>query len=163
MDPSVTRDALERLIGEQSTTLTRLESLLDREHSLLVARDIESLAVAGRDRQTCVAALLKLDGERVGMCRMLGFGADADGMRKLLGWCDPSGRLKTRWNTCSDLTRRCRTLNDRNGALATAQLKTVSGRLDALTGGGSSRRKDTYSPGGAVRQTPTGRLLAAQV
>lgn len=162
MDPSVTRESLERLIGDQSTTLTRLESLLDREHSLLVARDIESLASAGRDRQNCVAALLKLDGERVGMCRMLGFGADAEGMRKLLGWCDPTGRLKSRWNNCSDLTSRCRKLNDRNGALATAQLKTVSGRLDALTGG-AGRRKDTYAPSGSVRQTPTGRLLAAQV
>jgi len=161
MDPTLTREALERLISEQSATLTRLEELLGREHGLLAARDIESLAAAGRDRQACVGALLRLEEERASLCRMLGHGADAVGMRTLLARCDPDGRLANRWTGCTELTRRCRKLNDRNGALATAQLRHVTGRLEALTGG-AQRGKDTYSPQGAARATPTGRLLAAQ-
>ncbi|HQX46555.1 MAG TPA: flagellar protein FlgN [Steroidobacteraceae bacterium] len=162
MDPTLTRETLERLIVEQAAVLARLEELLDREHGLLVARNIEALAAAGRDRQGCVGALLRLDDERTSLCRMLGYGSDADGMRKLLCSCDPGGRLAIRWTGCTELTRRCRKLNDRNGALATAQLRSVTGRLDALTGGAGSR-KDTYSPQGVARVTPTGRLLAAQV
>ncbi|MGE0583052.1 MAG: flagella synthesis protein FlgN [Steroidobacteraceae bacterium] len=162
MDPAVTREAVERLITEQSAVLARLENLLDREHGLLVARDIEALAVAGRDRQACVGTLLRVEGERTALCDMLGFAADADGMRKLLAWCDTGGRLAVRWTSCTELTRRCRRLNDRNGALATAQLQNVNGRLDALTGG-AQRGRDTYTPQGAARATPTGRLLAAQV
>lgn len=162
MEPAVTREAIERLVQEQAATLSRLEGLLDREHALLVARDIETLATAGRDRQSCVGTLLRIDGERVSLCRMLGYASDADGMRKLLTWCDPGGHLNARWASCTELTRRCRKLNDRNGALATAQLRNVTGRLDALTGG-AERRKDTYAPQGAARSAPTGRLLAASV
>lgn len=162
MDPALTRDTVERLLIEQAATLSRLEALLDREHGLLVARDIEALAAAGRDRQACVGALLRIEGERSSLCRMLGHGGDAEGMRKLLAWCDPAGRLAMRWTGCTELTRRCRKLNDRNGALATAQLRNVTSRLDALTGG-AGQRKDTYTPQGAARGTPTGRLLAARV
>ncbi len=162
MDPSATRETVERLIQEQAVTLTRLEGLLDQEHGLLVARDVETLAAAGRERQVCVGTLVRIDGERLSLCRMLGFAADADGMRKLLNWCDPAGQLNLRWASCTELTRRCRKLNDRNGALATAQLRNVSARLDALTGG-AERRKDTYAPQGAARATPTGRMLAASV
>lgn len=162
MDPALTRETLERLIADQATALARLEELLDREHGLLVARDIEALAAAGRERQNCVGTLLRVDGERTSLCRMLGYASDADGMRKLLHWCDPDGRLANRWTGCTELTRRCRTLNDRNGALATAQLRSVTGRLEALTGG-AERRRDTYSPQGAARATPTGRLLTARV
>jgi flagella synthesis protein FlgN len=161
MDPVPARDALERLITEQSAVLARLEALLDREHGLLAARDIESLAAAGRERQACVGALLRVEEERASLCRMFGHAADAGGMQRLLAWCDPGGRLVARWTGCTELTRRCRKLNDRNGALATAQLRNVSGRLDALTGG-AQRGKDTYTPQGAARATPTGRLLAAQ-
>ena len=161
MDPAVTREAVERQITEQSAVLARLEALLDREHAQRVARDIEGRAAAGRDRQGCVGSLLRVEGERASMCRMLGFPEDADGMRKLLAWCDPEGHLAVRWNSCTDLTRRCRKLNDRNGALATAQLQNVSGRLDALTGG-AQRGKGTYTPQGVTRAAPAGRLLAAQ-
>ncbi|MEZ5532247.1 MAG: flagellar protein FlgN [Steroidobacteraceae bacterium] len=162
MDPAVTREALERLIDEQAACLARLEEMLEREHRCLVARDIESLAAAGRERQQCVGVLLRLDAERSSLCRMLGHAPDAAGMQKLLEWCDPSSELGPRWATCTEHTRRCRKLNDRNGALATAQLRNVSGRLDALTAG-AGHRKDTYAPQGAARTTPKGRLLAATV
>lgn len=161
MDPALTRDSVERLVGEQLTTLTRLEELLDREHALLVERNVEALTAAGRDRQACVGTLLRIDSERVQHCRMFGYAADADGMLKLLASCDASGRLTTRWQSCIELTRRCRKLNDRNGALATAQLRSVAGRLDALTGG-APRSPETYARGGAPRSN-AGRLLAASV
>jgi flagellar biosynthesis/type III secretory pathway chaperone len=159
MDPALTRDSLERIVGEQLATLTRLEELLEREHALLVDRDVEQLAAAGRDRQACVGALLRIDSERAALCRMFGHAADSAGMQKLLASCDTSGRLATRWQSCTEMTRRCRKLNDRNGALATAQLRSVSGRLDVLTGG-APRSAATYSSGGTARPS-TGRLLAA--
>ncbi len=162
MDPTLTRETLDRLVDEQMAALARLEELLEREHRCLVARDIESLAAAGRDRQQCVGVLLRLDGERSSLCRMLGHAPDAAGMQRLIHWCDPSGGIGPRWKTCTERTRRCRTLNDRNGALATAQLHNISGRLDALTAG-AGHRKDTYAPQGSARATPTGRLLAATV
>lgn len=158
MDPAVTRETIGRLLADQSAALARLETLLDREHSLLVARDIEALAAAGRDRQACIGTLLRVDGERSSLCRMLGFDADTRGMQKLLAWCDPDGRLLPRWSACTESTRRCRKLNDRNGALATAQLRNVAARLEALTGG-SARRTDTYAPQGAAHATPTGRVV----
>lgn len=161
MNPLATRESLARLISDETATLTQLETLLDQEHALLAAQDIEALASAGRERQACVGALLRLEGERVSMCRMLGFDADPEGMRKLLAWCDPAGSLRTHWNSCASLTGRCRKLNDRNGALATAQLRKVSGRLNALTGG--SKRENTYAPAGAVRPTSSGNLLSASV
>ncbi len=161
MDPVLTRDCVERLVGEQLATLARLETLLEREHALLAGRNVEELAAAGRERQACIGTLLRIDAERTRLCRLFGHTADGDGMHKLLATCDASGRLATRWQACVELTKRCRKLNDRNGALATAQLRSVAGRLDALTGG-AARHPGTYAPGGAPRSN-SGRLLAAQV
>ena len=160
MDPALTRDGVERLLGEQLATLARLEALLEREHALLAGRDVEALAAAGRERQACIGVLLRIDAERIRLCRLFGHAADAQGMQRLLASCDAAGQLATRWQSCVELTRRCRNLNDRNGALATAQLRSVAGRLDALTGG-ASRHAGTYAPGGAARSN-AGRLLAAQ-
>lgn len=159
MNPAATRESLGRLIHEEIAALTTLETLLGQEHALLASQNIEELAAAGRDRQICVGSLLRLEGERVSMCRMLGFEADAEGMRKLLAWCDSAGSLRSHWNSCAALTGRCRKLNDRNGALATVQLQRVSGRLNALTG--TAKRDSTYAPTGASRITATGNLLSA--
>lgn len=134
MDPHVCRDTLERLLVEEAATLTRLETLLDKEHEFLIANDVEQLERAGEARQSCIGALVAIEDERRSMCRMMNISADAVGLDKLLAWCDPSNELKRRWAACADRAARCRGLNDRNGALVSARLKRVEGMLDVITG-----------------------------
>lgn len=134
MDPHVCRDTLERLLVEEAATLTRLETLLDKEHEFLIANDVEQLERAGEARQSCIGALVAIEDERRSMCRMMNISADAVGLDKLLAWCDPSNELKRRWAACADRAARCRGLNDRNGTLVSARLKRVEGMLDVITG-----------------------------
>lgn len=134
MDPSACRELLEKLLAEEVAALTRLEGLLDKEHGFLVANDIEELERAGDARQACVGILVRVEDERRSLCRMMNVPADPAGLEKLLTWCDPSRVLKTRWAACADRAARCRSLNDRNGALVTSRLKRVEGMLDVITG-----------------------------
>lgn len=160
MDPVVTRDHLARLFAEEAAVLGRLETLLEGEHGLLASRDVDGLEAASRERQGGIGALLRVQSERNAFCRMLGFEEDQVGLGKLLAWCDPDNMLRTRWEDCAARAGRCRTLNDRNGVLANAQLRRVSGFLGALTG--APKQAGTYSPSAAARPLPTGQLLAAK-
>jgi len=134
LDPHICREHLEKLLHEETGTLTRLERLLDQEHDYLVANDVDALDHAGEARQSCILALVAIEDERRSLCRALNVSADAAGLDKLLNWCDPSHQLKKRWATCADRAEHCRGLNDRNGALVTARLKRVEGMLDVITG-----------------------------
>ena len=134
MDPGVCREHLEKLLAEEVGALSQLESLLDREHELLVANDVDELERAGDARQACVGILVRVEDERRTLCRMMNVPADKTGLDRLLTWCDPSGTLKRRWSGCADLATRCRDLNDRNGALVTARLKRTEGMLNVITG-----------------------------
>lgn len=134
MDPSICREHLEKLISEEASTLARLETLLAAEHAVLSSNDIEELDRAGSARQACIGELARIEDERRSLCRMLNVSADAPGLEQLLAWCDPSRILQRRWADCAAGAARCRSLNDRNGALVTARLKRVEGMLDVLTG-----------------------------
>ncbi|MBV6416171.1 MAG: hypothetical protein CMLOHMNK_00702 [Steroidobacteraceae bacterium] len=160
MDAAVTRDHLARLFAEEAAVLGRLETLLETEHALLASRDVDGLDAAGRERQGGIGTLLRVQSERNSFCRMLGFEEGAVGLGKLLAWCDPEGRLRVRWEDCAARAGRCRTLNDRNGVLANAQLRRVSNFLGALTG--APKQPATYSPSATAASLPTGRLLAAK-
>lgn len=149
-----------RLLAEEAAALSRLETLLEREHGLLANRDVDGLEAAGRERQHGIGTLLRVQAERHSLCRMLGFAEDAAGLGKLLAWCDPEGRMRARWEECAALAGRCRTLNDRNGVLANAQLRRASHFLGALTG--LPRQFATYSPSATTSPLPAGRLLAAK-
>jgi flagellar biosynthesis/type III secretory pathway chaperone len=65
---------------------------------------------------------------------MLSFGADAAGLDKLLNWADPTRSLRTRWVTNLELARRCKAINDRNGAIVAAKLDRVQKLLGHLRG-----------------------------
>ena len=139
MDPIVCREHLEKLLVEEANALTRLETLLDREHDLLVANDVEELDRAGEARQACIGELVRIEDERRSTCRMMNVPPDMAGLERLLMWCDPSGSLKSRLADCADRAGSCRAANDRNGALVSARMKKVEGMLDVLTG----RAKET--------------------
>lgn len=159
MDPGVCREHFEKLLAEESGALSELEVLLDREHELLVANDVEGLDRAGEARHTCVGTLVRIEDERRSLCRMMNVPADPTGIERLLAWCDPHRTLKRRWADCAQRASRCRHLNDRNGALVSARLKKVEGLLDVLTGrAGQPKvygRQGSYQPPG-----PNARVLA---
>jgi flagella synthesis protein FlgN len=134
LDPKICYEHLEKLLVEEAATLARLEELLDKEHEFLLANDVDQLERAGEARQSCIIALVAIEDERRSLCRAMNVPADASGLDKLLTWCDPSHRLKTRWSACADRAARCRSLNDRNGALVSARLKRVEGMLGVITG-----------------------------
>jgi flagellar biosynthesis protein FlgN len=134
VDPGVCREHLQKLLAEEFNALTQLETLLDREHELLIANDVDGLDRASESRQVCVGELLRIEDERRSLCRMMSVPTDAQGLERLLRWCDPSNSMQRRLGDCHQRATRCRELNERNGALVTARLKRVEGMLDVLTG-----------------------------
>jgi flagellar biosynthesis/type III secretory pathway chaperone len=134
VDQNICREHLEKLISEEVSALTRLETLLDKEHAILISNDVDELDRTGDARQACIGELVRIEDERRSLCRMLNVPADPQGLERLLTWCDPSHSLKRRWAGCTERASHCRDLNDRNGALVTARLKRVEGMLDLLTG-----------------------------
>ena len=160
MDPVVCRAHLDKLITEESAALDQLQQLLDREHELLVANDIDGLERAGQARQNCVGVLMRVEDERLALCRSLNVPADATGLDRLLAWCDPGKTLRQRWAGCAERATACRSANDRNGALVTARLNRVQGMLEIVTG--RADQPKVYGRQGAF-QTPgrPARVLAS--
>lgn len=149
MDPRVCREHLEKLLAEETSALAQLETLLDREHDLLTANDVDELDRAGEARQQCVGTLVRIEDERRSLCRMMNVPADMTGLDRLLTWSDPSRALRRRWTECAERATRCRQLNERNGALVAARLKNVEGALDVLTG--RSNQPKVYGRQGAFQ------------
>ena len=160
MEVNACREALAAILATEATQLAELASLLDREHGLLVANNIDTLEAVMAERQIAVGKLLSAEEERRGLCRMHGRGVDAAGVMQLMNWCDPQGSLRSRWEECARGATRCRELNDRNGALVMARMKRVETLLTALTG--KPREVPTYGPKGAYAPARSGRVLATE-
>jgi len=161
MDLNTCREHLAKLLSEEIAALTRLETLLDREHTLLVDNKIEELDQAGEMRQQCVSALLHIEEERRNLCRLLNVPADMHGLQHLLSWCDASRSLQPRLAECAERATRCRNSNERNGALVTVRLKRVEGLLDTLTG--RSNQPKTYARQGGYDVSGTSARVLARV
>ena len=101
MDPQTCRAQLSRLIQEETAALGDLAVLLEREFTHMQDNDVEALREAMRDRQQCVARILKVDDERRGLCRTLGRPHDLKGLEALLAWCDPEHTLGGAWAGCT--------------------------------------------------------------
>ena len=157
MNPSVCRETLDKLFAEEAGALARLEEILDREHEFLVANDVDEFERTGEARQACVANLVRIEDERRSLCRMMNVSADPLGLEKLIAWCDPARSLKKRVDACTERAGRCRSLNDRNGALVNARLKNVEGLLGVITG--RANQPKTYGRQGTYQNlTPASRL-----
>jgi flagellar biosynthesis/type III secretory pathway chaperone len=158
MEPQACRAQFARLLSDESTLLAQLEQQLQREHQYLAANDVEGLEQAGGTRQQTIARLLRVDDERNDLCRRLGHGAGHAGLASLLRWCDPLGTLAAAQAGCTMLAGRCRTQNERNGALVTARLGRISGMLDLL---GDNKGPATYDARMArTAAAPAGRLVS---
>jgi flagellar biosynthesis/type III secretory pathway chaperone len=163
VDSSVCRETFARLLAEEIQALGEVEKLLNVEHQALLSKDIESLEQTAEVRRARIGALVRIEDERRTLCRMLGHAPDAPGLQKMMQWCDPKGLLTDAWRDRGERAKRCRLLNDRNGALVTARLKRVEGLVDLLTGKAQSQA--TYGPrGGAANAAAaqSGRLLATE-
>ena len=161
INPHACREHLDKLLAEEASALAQLETLLDREHELLLANDIDALDRAGESRQACIGTLLHVEDERRSLCRMLNLPTGPAGLEKLMQWCDPSRTLQRRWAECAKRATRCRELNDRNGALVTARLKKVEGMLDVLTGRASQPK--VYGRQGMFQQPRANQRVLASV
>lgn len=161
MDPRICREHLERLLIEEAAALARLEELLEKEHEFLTANDVEELEKAGEARQSCISALIAIEDERRSLCRMMNVSPDVAGIEKLLQWCDPSRQLAASRIACSQRATKCRSLNDRNGALVSARLKRVEGMLGVITGRASQVK--VYGSNGAYESTGRSDRVLARV
>jgi len=161
MDANACRAQLARMLSDETNLLGVLAQQLQREHELLVANDVESLEQAADARQNSIATLARLDEERRGLCRMLGYSADQPGLSALLRWCDPTASLTSVHAVVAQQAQTCREQNDRNGALVNARLNRLSGMLDMLNGSNGAAR--TYEARGAHRPAATpqaGRMVS---
>jgi flagella synthesis protein FlgN len=160
VDPVVCRDTLDKLIAEESSTLDQLHQLLEREHEFLVANDVDALERAGHARQNCIGTLMRIEDDRKALCRALNVPTDNSGLDRMLAWCDPTKKLRQRWKELGERADRCRTANDRNGALVTARMSRVEGLLDIVTG--RAGQPKTYGRQGAFQNQPrTGRVIVS--
>jgi flagellar biosynthesis/type III secretory pathway chaperone len=158
MDQSTCRARLARLLAEETALLTQLAQQLQHEHELLATNDVEGLEQAGESRQHTIVKLLRLEDDRRALCRQLGRDMDRNGLAQLFAWCDPEGTLAAAQAACTELAGRCRTQNERNGALVTARLTRVTGMLDML---GDSTAPRTYDQRFArATAVPAGRMVS---
>src|SRR5689334_25195847 len=97
---------------------------------------------------------------RPSLCRPLIVPADKAGLDRILAWCDPTKALRRRWAACAQRADRCRSSNDRNGALVTARLNRVQGMLDIVTGR-AGQPKVYGRQGGFETQPRAARVLAS--
>jgi flagellar biosynthesis/type III secretory pathway chaperone len=125
---------LQRILTEEARLLLQLEAVLSRETAILQREDIAAIQSIGGERQQYVEQLSQLDRERADICRMLSFGIGGAAMNKLFGWADPSAALQTQWRANLQIARRCKTLNDRNGAIVAVKLGRVQRLLGKLRG-----------------------------
>ena len=132
-----------RILGEESRLLGSLEQLLRSEAEILRGDDPDAIERIGSSCHQCIDALTGLEAERAEACRLLACGSGREGFEKLLDWCDPASSLRARWLANLDVARRCKDLNDRNGAIVTARLNRVQQLLAQLRG---ASPPSTYGP-----------------
>jgi flagellar biosynthesis/type III secretory pathway chaperone len=123
-----------RILAEESRLLGELEPVLRQETDILRSDDIQAIERIGGSRQRYVESLTRLEGERNDACRMLSFGNGRGSLERLLDWADPSGSLRRQWDLNLELARRCKSINDQNGAIVAAKLGRVQQLLGKLRG-----------------------------
>jgi flagellar biosynthesis/type III secretory pathway chaperone len=138
---SVQRDDIHRhlirVLSEEGRLLGELEGVLRQETDVVRGEDAHAIERIGDNRHRYIDTLSKLDAERAATCRMLSFGNESAGLHQLLEWADPSGGLRAQWSSNLELARRCKAINDQNGAIVAAKLGRVQQLLGKLRGAGT--------------------------
>jgi flagellar biosynthesis/type III secretory pathway chaperone len=146
IDRSNVRQHLDRLLAEEAQLLAELKTVLEQETDIVRGDDTDAIQRIGSNRHRCVDRLSRIGTERLDTGRMLSFGTDRTGMEKLLDWVDPTATLRIKWTANLELARRCKALNDRNGAIVAAKLDRVQQLLGKLRG---ATAPSVYSPKGS--------------
>jgi len=141
---------LTRILAEEAGLPGELESILQWETEVLRGEDAAAIQRIGGTRHRCVDTLSRLDTERADACRMLSFGSGRSAVDRLYEWADPSAGLAAKWSSNLERARRCKTLNDKNGAIVAAKLNRVQQLLAKLRG---TSPPSVYSPRGARYDT----------
>ena len=137
VQPAEIRQLIDRVLNQEAHLLAELELTLQREADVVRDDDPEAIEQIGGARHHCVEQLTRLDAERASACRMLSYGKGREGFENLLSWCDLSHALRERWHANLKIARRCKELNDRNGAVVALKLGQVQQLLGTLRGGGT--------------------------
>lgn len=154
--PGEIQPHLQRILLEEARLLVELERLLERETEILQGEDVAAIQNIGSARHGCVEQLTRLDAERGDLCRMLSFGRGAPALQRLLEWAEGNGSLQRQWQANLQVARRCKQLNDRNGAIVTVKLGRVQQLLGQLRG---SPPPAVYGPKAARYGAPGARNL----
>jgi flagellar biosynthesis/type III secretory pathway chaperone len=125
---------LTRILAEEAQLLGEFETVLQQETDVLRGDDAEAIQRIGGNRHRYVDALTRLDAERADSCRMFSFGSGRGAVERLIEWADPSAALRLQWSSNLELARRCKALNDQNGAIVAAKLGRVQQLLGKLRG-----------------------------
>lgn len=156
VQPAEIQPHLRRILLEEAQLLTELERLLEQETEILQSEDAAAIQNIGAARHGCVERLTRLDGERADLCRMLSFGNGAPALQRLFAWADRDGSVQQQWQANLQLARRCKLLNDRNGAIVTVKLSRVQQLLGQLRG---TAPPAVYGPKAARYGAPSARNL----
>jgi flagellar biosynthesis/type III secretory pathway chaperone len=156
--PATLHAHLSQLLSEEAALLTQLETLLGRETQVLRGNDTEAIEQIGVTRQECTSALARLAADRDLACSQLAPRELAADLNRVLGWCDASGKLSAQWRANLAIARRCRDLNERNGAIVAVKLNHVQTMLATLRG---VRDEPDYGPRAARQSLVTSRELGA--
>jgi len=132
--PEDLRQHLDRVLSDETTLLTELEQVLAREADVVRGDDPKAIENIGAARHHCIDSLMRLDAERTTACRMLSLGSGPEGLERLLSWCDQGQGLRRLWLSNLEIARRCKDLNDRNGAVVKLKLGQVRDRLATMRG-----------------------------
>jgi flagellar biosynthesis/type III secretory pathway chaperone len=146
IDRADVRQHLDSLLAEEAQLLVELQTVLEQETDIVRGDDTDAIQRIGSNRHRCVDRLSRIGVERADTVRMLSFGAGRTGMEKLFDWADPSAALRTKWRANVELARRCKALNDRNGAIVAAKLDRVQKLLGKLRG---TTAPPVYGPRGS--------------
>ena len=134
VQPRDVHQTLTRILTEEAGLLGELETILQQETEVLRGEDAAAIQRIGGNRHRCVDTLSRLDAERADTCRMLSFGSGRGALDRLYAWADPSAGLQAKWSSNLECARRCKTLNDKNGAIVAAKLNRVQQLLGKLRG-----------------------------
>jgi flagellar biosynthesis/type III secretory pathway chaperone len=125
---------LSRILAEESRLLIELQTVLLQETQIVSGDDADAIQRIGSNRHRCVDGLSRLATERDDTGRMLSFGSDGAGLAKLFDWADPTATLRSRWSSNLEAARKCKAINDQNGAIVAAKLDRVQKLLGKLRG-----------------------------
>jgi flagellar biosynthesis/type III secretory pathway chaperone len=134
VQPGDVHQHLSRILAEEARLLGEFEQVLRQETEVVRGEDTQAIERIGDQRQRYVDTLTRLEAERADACRMFSFGHGRGGLERLFQWADPSGALQRQWGSNLELARRCKSLNDQNGAIVAAKLGRVQQLLGKLRG-----------------------------